>query len=126
MKIALTIPGANGTPIKLDSNPPAGVPTGGLFDDSGFSTGQRLLQGTFILIIVFAILVSLWFMVKGGLDIIMSHGEKEKLKSGKDRVFFSFFGLLMIFISIVMINIIGSAFGYDFLCLLLHASSTCK
>lgn len=108
MKLTLSIPGANGTPMKIDSDLP--VPTGGLE-----TTGQNTIHAFVNLTLVIAILVALWFIVRGGLDMITSEGQKEKIKSARERVIFALVGLIFIFLSFTMINIIEAFFGFNLL-----------
>ena len=119
MKIALTIPGTNGTPMKIDESLP--VPTGGLFD-----TGQDAIHVFFILTLVISILVALYYIGAGGLDMITSEGEKEKLKRGREKVMYAVVGLFVIFLSFTALNIISAFFGFDLICLLLEKASSCK
>jgi hypothetical protein len=117
MKIALSIPGTDGTPMKIDSGLPSGVPVGGLFDEKGNVAGMGVnaIQAFIVLIVTIAILVALWFIIKGGFDIIQSRGQKEALQRGRERVLYAIFGLAMIFLSFTFISIISAFFGVDFL-----------
>ncbi len=114
MKIALTIPGTNGVPTKIDSGLP--VPTGGLFDcGQRVCTGRDIIHVLVELILIIAIFLALYFIGRGGLDMITSGGEKEKLKSGRERVVYAAIGLMVIFISFAMINVVGAFFGFNLL-----------
>lgn len=104
--LSLTIPGTNGTPIKIDSGLP--VPTGGLF-----GTGQNIIFTFLNLALVIAILVALYSIGQGGLNMIASEGEKEKLKKGREQVTFAVLGLIFIFLSFFAINIISTFFGFN-------------
>lgn len=122
MKLALSIPGFSnidtGNPMLTPL--PKGVPTGGLE-----TTGADAIRVFIYFILTISILTALWFMVKGGIDIIQSQGQKENLKSGRERVIFAVFGLIMVFASFLFMNIIGKFIGIDFLCLLLRPASSC-
>src|SRR3989344_3171201 len=115
MKLAFSIPDFSnidtGNPMLTPL--PEGVPTGGLG-----TTGADAIRVFIYLILAIAILTALWFIVKGAIDIIQSEGQKEKLKSGRERVIFAVFGLIMIFASFLFMNIISAFIGIDFLCLL--------
>lgn len=102
--LSLSIPGYG----KIDSDLP--VPTGGLF-----TTGMDLIQVLVVLVMTLAILVSLWFMIKGGIDMIQSQGKKEKLNSGRERVVYATFGLIILFLTITVVSIISAAFDFDLL-----------
>ena len=94
MKLAFSIPDFSnidtGNPMLTPL--PEGVPTGGLG-----TTGADAIRVFIYLILAIAILTALWFIVKGAIDIIQSEGQKEKLKSGRERVIFAVFGLIMVF-----------------------------
>ncbi|MBI2613957.1 MAG: hypothetical protein HYW62_04235 [Candidatus Levybacteria bacterium] len=123
--LTLSIPGfSNIDSEKINLTPvpllPKGVPTGGL---SG--TGTDAIRVFIELTLVIAILVALYFIAKGGLEMIMSEGQKEKLQIGRKRTMYAILGLIVIFLSFTAINMIGAFFGYDFLCLLLQPASDC-
>lgn len=123
MKIALSIPGFSnidtGNPMLTPL--PKGVPTGGLA-----TTGVDVIRSFINFTLIIAILVALWFIVKGGLDIIQSEGKKEKLDSGRKRVIFAVLGLIMVFLSFFIMTVISAFIGIDFLCLLTKQVSDCK
>ena len=106
--LTLSIPGVNGSPVPIDSGLPSGVPTGGL-DTTGVST----ISAFIILFVVFAILFALWNVWKGGWDMITSHGHKEGLKRGWERVVFALLGLVFVFLTFFAISIVNSLFGTD-------------
>lgn len=114
MKIALSIPGYP----DIDAGVP--VPTGGLFCELGkVCTGQDIIRVLITATLIGAILTSFFFLGKGGLDIIQSEGKKEKLHSGRERVKFAAFGLMMVFLSFLMINILSAFMGFNLLPFLL-------
>lgn len=110
MKLSLSIPGTGGTPIKIDSGLPQGVPTGGLF-----TTGQNIITVTLQFLFVAAILLSFYYMVRGGINMMSSGGEKERFHLGRERVRYAILGLLVVFFSIFLVNFIGSLFGINLL-----------
>lgn len=109
-KIALKIPGVDGNPMQIDSGLPPGVPTGGLE-----TTGQNAIFVFIVLTVAIAILFALWSILKGGLDIIMSAGHKEGVKSGRERVIYALLGLVFVFLSFVLIGAINAFFGGNLL-----------
>ena len=111
-KLTLSIPGTGGTPVQIDSGLPKGVPTGGLFD-----TGQNIIWVAIELFIVGAILLFIYYVIRGGINIITSGGDKEKFQRGRERVRYSIIGLIVIFFSIFMVNFIGGLFGVNLLSL---------
>lgn len=115
MKLSLSIPGTGGTPIKIDSGLPTGVPTGGLFDGNKAGTGINIIGAAIDLVLVGAILLSIYFIVRGGINMATSGGHKEKFLMGRERVRYAIIGLIIIFMSFFMVNIIGTLFGIDLL-----------
>lgn len=107
-KIALTIPGMNGTPI--DSGLPIGVPTGGLG-----TSGSNIILTLINMFLVVATLFALYQAIVGGMAIITSRGSKEGLKKSWEKVLFAFIGLIFIFFSFAAINILSSFVGIPLL-----------
>lgn len=116
--LSLTLPGMD---KPIDSSLPAGVPTGGLS-----TTGQSIISVSIVFIVTLAILLALWSIAKGGMDIIQSRGAKEKFFAGRDRVLFAIFGLIMIFLSFFMTKVISAFFGFDLFCVVFEPLSSCK
>lgn len=50
--------------------------------------------------------LALFFVFQGGITWMMSRGNAEKVKSGKDTIVWALFGLIAIFFSYVVINIV--------------------
>lgn len=109
--LSFSIPGYG----QIDSGLPSGVPTGGILDSAGnpAGTGVKAIQVFIIFVVIVAILFTLWEMGKGGLEIIQSRGIKEKIKSGRERLFYGVFGLIMLFLSFLFIRAISAFFGFD-------------
>jgi hypothetical protein len=106
MKIAFTIPGLNGTPI--DSGLPSGIPTG------GFNLmGKNIVFALIDVGMVIAILFCLYLLIIGGISMSMSRGNKEKMKSGWEKIFVAIVGLVIIFMSYFAISILGKFAGID-------------
>lgn len=117
--LSLSIPGTNGTPVQIDSGLPSGVPTGGLFDKAGnkvvAGTGTNIIWIAIELFLVGAVLLSIYYIIRGGMNIITSGGDKEKIQRGRQRVWYAIIGLIVVFLSFLMVNIIGTLFGANLL-----------
>lgn len=107
MKIALSIPGFG----RIDSPTglPKGTPVGGL------DTGSNILGVLIYLIIVIAIFFSLYLMIRGGVNMMTSGGDKEKFARGRERIRYAIIGLIIIFLSFGLVNLIGTFFGVNIL-----------
>lgn len=101
-KLSLIIPGLSGTPISA----PKGVPTGGLFPQ-----GQSYLAVLIDVLFLSAALFALFMIIRAGLNIIMSQGDKQKFQLARARVQYSIIGLIIIFLSFLAINLAGHLFG---------------
>lgn len=111
MKLTLSIPGFE----KIDSGLPSGVPTGGLFDGNKAGTGINTIGVAIEVLLVGATLLSVYFIIRGGINMITSGGHKEKFLMGRERVRYAIIGLIVILMSFFMVNIIGTFFGIDLL-----------
>lgn len=99
MKLALTI---GGTEIPA----PNGIPTGGLF-----TAGQNIIQLLFGLAFFFAAIVALFALVYAGYNWMEAGGDKQKLVVAKETIIYVIIGLIVIFLSFLIINLIGGFFG---------------
>lgn len=109
-KLTLSIPGSGGT-ITLEA--PPGVPTGGLY-----GPGTNIIGVGIQVAILATIIITLLFFIRGGVNWVMSKGDKEKLQKARERLQYSIIGLVIVFLSFLAVNILGSVFGIDLLGLL--------
>jgi len=107
--LTLSIPGFG----NVDSPP---VPTGGL------STGRNVMQVLIETTLIVAVLLAIWYVIKGGFDIITSQGDKEKIKIARGRVIYAVLGLIFLFLSFFIVNIFGTLLGIDLLCIVFKTS----
>ena len=99
-KLSLTLPG--GETIQA----PGGVPNVGI---------NPILQFTVTTLFVFAIVLTLFFLILGGISFITSGGDKQKVVSARLRLTYAVVGLIIIFLSFFIVNIIGGFFGVNLL-----------
>jgi len=85
---------------------PAGVPTGG----AGL-TLNKILSISITLLIIAAIVLCIIFIIWGGINWIMSEGDKQKLSQAHRKVTFAIIGLIVVFLAFFIIN----TFSYFFL-----------
>jgi magnesium-transporting ATPase (P-type) len=101
--LALTLPGGKTV------QPPSQVPTGGLDTlSSGISVAL-----TFMIII--AIILSLFYLVYGGVQWTASGGDKGKITSARAKITYALIGLIVAVTSFFLINFIGNFFGVSLL-----------
>lgn len=81
---------------------------------NGIGTQSFITLGINVLIVA-AIILSLFFLVWGGIDIIMANGEKEKVVKARLKLTYAVAGLLVVFLSFLIVGTIGSLFGVKLL-----------
>lgn len=106
--LALTIPGSNGKGQEILA--PSGIPTGGLSSDGG-----RIIAFGITIFLFICILLAFAFIVWGGVSWILSEGDKTKLDNARRTIIYAVIGLIIAFLSLFIINMVGSALGVDFL-----------
>lgn len=104
-RLALSIPGLGGTPaIKIV--PPTGIPSGGLF-----TTGQNVIATGLNVLFVGAIVLSIFSFIWGGTSWIMAGGKKEQLEKARARLTYGVVGLVLVFLSFLIVQFFGDFFG---------------
>ena len=108
--LALTIPGNNGS---IDIKAPSDIMSTG-----GPHTLDNIISAGLNLAMVVAVIACLLMLILGGFNWITSEGDKQKVASARNRILFSVIGLIVVFISFMIINIIYTFFfgaGFNFL-----------
>src|SRR5258708_37585134 len=107
-QLALTIGDPNNpdksTILKIE--PPQGI---------GFYSVSSLLSFGVTILLVISIVLTLFFLVLGGIDMITSGGDKQKVVNARHKLTYAVLGLLVVFLSFFIVNLIGSVFGVDLL-----------
>ena len=98
--LTLKIPGYSSIPI------PGNAP------DVGISP---IIQTGVTLLFVFAVLLSLFFLVYGGIRWIVSGGNKEKVAQARQTLTYAVIGLIIVLLSFFIVNVIGGVFGINLL-----------
>lgn len=101
--LSLTVPGADGDPVELVA--PAGIPTGEQFTIGHLATVALQVA------MVFGILLALGYLVFGGFLWLQASGDKQKWDKARRTIIYSIVGLIIMLLSLVIINLIASAFG---------------
>ena len=96
---------------------PTEIPRGGLTrtGPEGTTTAQAIIQDVMVYLITGAIILSLLFLLWGGIGWIMSGGEKSKIEAARKKIIYSVAGLLLVFFSFVIIITVGRLFRVDIL-----------
>lgn len=102
-KIVLAIPGYG------EINPVGDVPTGGT------DTVQNVIQFGTTFLLIAATLLSLAFIIFGGIKWTISGGDKTALEGARKMITYAIIGLVITFLSFFIINTIGDFFGVKLL-----------
>lgn len=103
--IALTLP--DGKKIVA----PNEVPTGGL-EPGG--KGQAIIQNSITILLITIIILSLFFLIFGGIRWITSSGDKAKLDSARKTIIYAIVGLALALLSFFIVNLVGQLFGISY------------
>lgn len=95
---ALTL---QGTPIQA----PSGVPTGPEFTIG--SIASLAIQ----LMLLIGIFLSLGYLIYGGFYWQAASGDKQKWDKARRIIIYSIFGLIIMSLALVIVNVVASAFG---------------
>lgn len=101
--LALTLPGGK------TINPPTELPSG------GFGTVQKVLSNAITLFLIFGVIVTLIFLIWGGFQWSSSGGDKAKISAARAKITWAIIGLIVVFLSFFIINIVGYFFKVDLL-----------
>src|SRR3989338_10606446 len=93
-----------GTEIKLKKSIETITNTAGDF-------GSNILQWFIALGLTIGVFLAVFMIIWSGIQWITSEGDKTKLQAAKTRLTYSIIGLLVIFLSFFIVNIIGTIFG---------------
>lgn len=109
-EFALSIPGSKGTPVQIQ--PPSSIPSGGL--EKG-GAGQRAIQLGIEVLLIAALLISLFMLIWGGIRFMTSGGNKQELDLARKSLVFSVIGLVIVFLSFLIINVISTFFSISWI-----------
>lgn len=86
----------NGTNI----NAPGGIPTGGIWETF------NIIEVFIALLIIAGVILSLLYLVLGGLSYITSGGDKQKLAKAKNHITFAIVGLVVVLLSFFIVGLV--------------------
>ena len=87
------------------NSPPGNAPHG------GYTTLAQIISVILGILIFIAVLLCLLYIIWGGLNYIMSEGDKQKAAAARQRIIMAIIGLIIVFLAFFIINII---FGFFF------------
>ena len=92
---------------KTKINAPGGMPT----LSSGTSGINELIGVAFDVLFILAVILTLVYLIWGGIDYITSTGSKEKMNSAKNKIRNAIIGLCVTFLALFMIRMVGYIFN---------------
>lgn len=98
--LALTLPGGE----KI--TPPGNIPNVGI---------SPILQTAVTLLFIAAVLLTLFFLIYGGISFIISGGDKQKVAAARLKLTYAVVGLIIVLLSFFIVNVIGGIFGINLL-----------
>ncbi len=102
--ITLTLPGADGQP-GVQINAPKSIPQG------GEARLEQAVGGGITIFVIIAIVLCLISIVRAGIQWTSSAGDKAKVASARARLTWSIVGLVIVLLSFMFVNILGSFFN---------------
>lgn len=76
-------------------------------------TASQIVQWLVMLLIVGSILLTLFFLISGGIDMITSGGDKQKVVNSRHKLTYAVIGLIVVFMSFFIVNMVGGLFGVE-------------
>jgi len=73
----------------------------------------NLIRGLVIAIFVIAAVVALFYLLYGGIRWIISEGDKSKVQEARNHIIAAVIGLIIVFLSFFVLNIILNLFGIN-------------
>src|SRR6266567_5966168 len=101
--LSLTLPGGQTVTA------PGGIPSGGL------SFMQQVMNNALTIMLVFAVIITLIFLIWAGIQWVSSSGDKSKLAAARARLTWAIIGLVIVFLAFLVVNIVGSFFNIQHL-----------
>ncbi len=97
--LALTLPGGQTV------NPPGGVPQGGL------AVTSKVIGNVTSIMLILTVILSLIFLIVGGMQWIQSGGDKQKVAGARARITYAIIGLVVALVSFFIVNVVGLIFN---------------
>ncbi len=101
--LALSLPGGQTVTA------PGGIPEGGT------DTLSKAISGGISIIMIIAVILCLFAIVRAGIQWASSSGDKTKVAAARSRITWAIIGLVVVFCAFLLINILGGVFGVSLL-----------
>jgi magnesium-transporting ATPase (P-type) len=100
--LALQIPGPNGANYPIIG--PTGIPQGGAIELN------HIVDVFLGILVLIAVVLCLLFLLWGAFNWITSEGDKTKIESARQKIIYAILGLVVVFASFLVINLIYQFF----------------
>jgi len=81
------------------------IPCGGL------TVTSKAIGSAITLMLIVAVVLSLIYIILGGMQWIQSGGDKQKLAKARSHITYAIIGLIVAFVSFLIVNVIGFFFN---------------
>lgn len=73
-----------------------------------------LVQRIIVILLIFAVLISLFFLIFGGIKWILSGGDKTGVETARNMIIAAIVGLVIAFLAFFILNVVLGLFGLGF------------
>lgn len=77
--------------------------------------GENIIRNLIWLLFVIAIILTLFYLIWGGFQWLMSSGDKEKLEKAKRSLVYTIIGLVIVFMSFFIVQLVAGFFNIPLL-----------
>jgi hypothetical protein len=98
--------------LKLPGGDQVGAPTG-VPTASGGETFVNIISWSLNILLITGILAALFFLIWGGISWVTSGGNTEKLEKARKTLIYAIIGLIVILLSFIILQTVGSLLGID-------------
>lgn len=89
-------------------NTPVGIPCGGL------PVASQIIGNAITIMLIITVILSLIFLIVGGIQWIQSGGDKQKVAKARARITYTIVGLIVALVAFFIVNVIGFIFNIKF------------
>lgn len=76
------------------------------------SEAASRISGFFDLFFIFAAILATFFIIRGGIDYIMSGGEAQKVKAAQGAIQYSIIGLIVVGVAYLVVSLVTNLLGF--------------
>lgn len=106
--LALILPGPDGTSVTVNQ----GADVNAITNSVGV-LGSNLIGKVTNVVFFFAILIAFAYFLYGAILWVISQGDKKQIEKSRNTMIYSLVGLVVMFMSFLIVNLIGNTFGID-------------